>query len=88
MILILNDKKPYTYKEVYEIVNKVLSFVNNQIEGEFYLKFLRRGNWLVEFDNEGTLIRKAREESQEQLKKTADYIQELTGVRPAWGDQN
>jgi hypothetical protein len=85
MVLILDDDKSYTYKEVYGIINRVLSFVNNQIEGEFSLKYLRRGNWLLDFDNEKGLVRKAREDSQKQLKKTADYIQELTGNRPTWG---
>lgn len=85
MVLILNDDKSYTYNEVYGIVNRILHFVNNQIEGEFNLKYLRKGNWLLEFDNENSLVRKAKEESQKQLKKTADYIQELTGDRPTWG---
>ena len=85
MVLILNDDKSYTYNEVYGIVNRILHFVNNQIEGEFNLKYLRKGNWLLEFDNEKSLVRKAKEESQKQLKKTADYIQELTGDRPTWG---
>lgn len=85
MVLILNDDKSYTYNEVYGIVNRILYFVNNQIDGEFNLKYLRKGNWLLEFDNEKSLVRKAKEESQKQLKKTADYIQELTGDRPTWG---
>ena len=85
MVLILNDDKSYTYNEIYGIVNRILHFVNNQIDGEFNLKYLRKGNWLLEFDNEKTLVRKAKEESQKQLKKTADYIQELTGDRPTWG---
>ncbi len=85
MVLILKDDKSYTYNEVYGIINRILHFVNNQIDGEFSLKYLRRGNWLLEFDNEKALIREAKEESQKQLKKTADFIQELTGNRPAWG---
>jgi len=85
MVLILNDDKSYTYNEVYGIVNRILYFANNQIDGEFNLKYLRKGNWLLEFDNEKSLVRKAKEESQKQLKKTADYIQELTGDRPTWG---
>lgn len=85
MVLILDDDKSYTYKEVYGIINRVLSFVNNQVEGEFSLKYLRRGNWLLAFDNEKSIVRKAKEDSQKQLKKTADYIQELTGNRPTWG---
>jgi hypothetical protein len=85
MVLILDEDKSYTYKEIYGIINRILHFVNNQIEGEFSLKYLRRGNWLVDFDNEKTLVRKAREDSRKQLEKTADYIQELTGNRPEWG---
>jgi hypothetical protein len=85
MVLILEDDKSYTYKEVYGIVDRVLRFVNNQIDGEFSLKYLRKGNWLLNFDNEKFVIRKAKEESKEQLKKTADYIQQLTGNRPTWG---
>ncbi len=85
MILRLNDEKSYTYKEVYEIVNQIFYFVNRQIDGEFSLKHLRRGNWLVEYNNENAIIRESRRKSKEELKRTADYIQELTGHRPAWG---
>ncbi len=85
MILRLNDEKSYTYKEVYEIVNQIFYFVNHQINGEFSLKHLRRGNWLVEYNNENAIIRESRRKSKEELKRTADYIQELTGRRPAWG---
>ena len=84
MVLILDDDKSYTYKEVYGIIDRTLRFVNNQIDGEFSLKYLRKGNWLLAFDNEKILIRKAKEESKEELKKTADLIQDLTGDRPPW----
>lgn len=86
MVIYLNDET-YSYKEVYGIINRLLDFVNDQIKGNgfFRLEYLRDSTWMVNFDNEDEITRKAKEESQKLLRKTADYIEEISGTRPVWG---
>ena len=84
-LLKLEEDKSYPYIQVHEIISKILEFVNEQIEGEFRLRWVRRGNWILEYDNERAVVQKAKDKAQRELERTADYIKELTGNRPAWG---
>jgi len=83
MVIYLEGEK-FSYNEVYQIINRLLNFVNVQIQGngEFGLKYMRDNTWMVKFDNEDEITRKAKEESQKLLKKTADFIEEISGNRP------
>jgi len=87
MVIYLDKERTYPYKEVHGLIDRLLNFVNKQIKGngEFGLQYLRDSNWLLTFDNDDEITRKAKEESQRLLKETADYIEELSGTRPAWG---
>ncbi len=91
MVIYLDkDKETYSYKEVHGLIDRLLNFVNKQIKGngEFGLEYLRDSNWMVTFDNDDEITRKAKEESQRLLKETADRIEELSGTRPAWGPKS
>ena len=88
MVIYLDkEKTTYSYKEVYGIIDRLLNFVNAQIKGsgEFGLKYLRDNNWMVTFDKEDDITRKAKEESQRLRKSTADHIEKISGTRPVWG---
>jgi len=86
-MVIYLDAEGNSYKEIYGIINRLLDFVNGQIKGngEFRLKYMRDCTWMVDFDNEDEITRKAKEESLKLLKETADYIEEMRGSRPVWG---
>ena len=84
-ILDLQDDKQYTSREVYEWIATVLTYINRQIDGEFALAYVRRGNWMLRYDEEKAVKKRARQKADKEIEATADYIQQLTGKRPDWG---
>ena len=84
-ILDLQDDKQYTSREVYEWVATVLNYINRHVEGEFTLGYVRKNSWLLRYDEEKAVKKRARQNADKELEATADYIQQLTGRRPDWG---
>ncbi|MCZ6679829.1 MAG: hypothetical protein O7E52_21565 [Candidatus Poribacteria bacterium] len=75
----------YSTSDVYWTLRSLLNYVNRQIPGEVVLKRLKKGSWGLEYTDEKAAKRKADERHRRELKRTADYIQELTDRRPSWG---
>ncbi len=84
-VLDLQDDKQYSSREVYEWIATVLTYVNRHVEGEFALAYVRKNSWLLRYDEEKAVKKRARESANKEIQATADYIQELTGKRPNWG---
>ena len=84
-ILELEEEKKYSAREVYEGIATAITYVNGHIDGEFTLAYARKNQWLLRYDDEKIVKKRARENAEKQLKATADYIQQLTGQRPRWG---
>lgn len=84
-VLDLEEDKQYSPREVYEWMATMLTYVNRHIDGEFVLAYARKNNWLIRYDEEKAVKKRARENADKEIQSTADYIQQLTGKRPNWG---
>lgn len=82
---ILLENKLYTLKEVSAILEDLVRFANGCINGELLLRRVASGHWALEYKEDKTEIERARLLAQREVRRTADYIEELTGKRPPWG---
>ena len=55
------------------------------MKGEIVLKRLKKGAWGIEYIDGDIAKRKAEEQHIKELRRTADYIQQITNDRPSWG---
>lgn len=82
--LLLNERK-FSPADVYWIITDVLRYINRIMDGEFRLRSIKKNNWKVVYIDEKAAKRKAKQEAKKQMKKAADYIEEITGKSPKWG---
>ena len=75
----------YSSSDVYWILRELLDYVNTRMRGEFVLKRLKKGVWELEYMTEKAAKLKADAKHQREVRRTADYIQEMTQRRPPWG---
>jgi hypothetical protein len=54
------------------------------VEGEFKLQNLKKGTWQIQYKNQKKAERLSNQEQEKKKKRTADYIEQLTGKRPPW----
>jgi len=75
----------FSASDVYWTMQSLLDYVNRHIKGEFALKRLKKGSWSLEYTDSKAAQRKAAARHKRELKRTADYLESLTGRRPKWG---
>lgn len=71
--------------DVYWLLHNMLSYVNRNVPGEYKLRRNTKGSYRVQYRTEEIEKLKASKKLKEDVKKTADYLEDLTGSRPPWG---
>ena len=74
----------YSAADVYWVLNSLLGYINNRMEGEFKLQNLKKGTWQIQYTNQKKAERLTNQEQEKKKKRTANYIEQLTGKRPPW----
>ena len=74
----------YSAADVYWVLNSLLGYINNRMEGEFKLQNLKKGTWKIQYTNQKKAERLSNQEQEKKKKRTANYIEQLTGKRPPW----
>ena len=74
----------YSAADVYWVLNDLLRYINNRMEGEFRLQNLKKGTWQVRYENQKKAERLSTQQQEKKKRKTANYIEKLTGKRPPW----
>ena len=74
----------YSAADVYWVLNSLLGYINNRMEGEFKLQNLKKGTWQIQYTNQKKADRLSNQEQEKKKKRTANYIEQLTGKRPPW----
>ncbi len=74
----------YSAADVYWVLNNLLGYINNRMEGEFKLQNLKKGTWQIQYTNQKKAERLSNQEQEKKKKRTANYIEQLTGKRPPW----
>jgi|TARA_B100000949_G_C14238241_1_gene432217 hypothetical protein len=74
----------YSAADVYWVLNSLLGYINNRMEGEFKLQNLKKGTWQIQYTNQKKAERLSNQEQEKKKNRTANYIEQLTGKRPPW----
>ena len=75
----------YSSSDVYWVLKNLLNYINRRVDGEFVLKRLKKDAWGIEYADASIAKRKADERHKKELRRTADYIQQMTNDRPSRG---
>ncbi len=75
----------YTPTDVYWLLHDMLAYVNRNVSGEFALRRLDKGTYRVQYRTEEAGKQKAQKKLKEEVRRTAEYLEKLTGHRPSWG---
>ena len=75
---------PLTFSpsDVYWLLRSMINYINRNAPGEFVLRRMKKGTYRVQYRTEELQRQKATRKLKEDLKKTADYLEDLTGRRP------
>ena len=74
----------YSAADVYWVLNDLLGYINNRMEGEFKLQNLKKGTWKIRYTDQQKAEYLSNRKQEKKKKQTADYIEQLTGKRPPW----
>lgn len=71
--------------DIYWLLHNMISYINRNVPGEFALRRNSKGSYRVRYRTEESEKIRAANKIKEDLKKSADYLEKLTGNRPSWG---
>ena len=77
----------YSSKDVYWLLHDMILYVNQNIPGEFILYQTSKGFYRIRYNAENTARRSSSRKLEAEMKRTADYLEELTGRRPPWSEK-
>lgn len=80
------NKLRYSKQDVYWLLFDLLRYANRSVPGEFSLNQLRKDIYRVEYQPETSGAVQGKRKLAKDLKRTAKYIEELTGRPPAWAN--
>ena len=77
----------YSSKDVYWLLYDMIRYINQNVPGEFVLHQTKKGVYRVRYNAEDSAKRSSSRKLKAEVNRTAKYLEELTGKRPAWGEK-
>ena len=77
----------YSSTDVYWLLYDMLQYINRNVPGEFSLLQTQKGVYRVRYTAEGKARQRSSRKLKEEVNRTAKYLEELTGRRPPWGQE-
>ena len=77
----------YSSTDVYWLLYDMLRYINRNVPGEFSLLQTQKGVYRVRYAAEDTAKQRSSRKLKEEVNRTAQYLEELTGRKPSWGDK-
>ncbi len=81
------NKLRYSPEDVYWILHDMLRYVSQNASGVFALRQIRKDTYRVKHMAEGFAKQRSNRKLKAEVKRTAKYLEELTGRRPSWGEE-
>lgn len=78
-----NDLR-YSSTDVYWLLHDMLRYINQNVPGEYTLHQTQKGVYQVTYATKDSARRKSNRKLKAEVERTASYLEELTGKRPAW----
>ncbi len=77
----------YSSIDLYWLLHDMLRYVNQNVPGEYVLHQLKKDTYQVRYAAEDSVKRQSSRKLKEEVNRTANYLEELTGRRPSWGEK-
>lgn len=77
----------YSSTDLYWLLHDMIRYVNQNVPGEFILQQTKKGVYRVRYTAEDTARRSSSRKLKAEVDRTASYLEELTGRRPSWGEE-
>lgn len=71
--------------DIYWLLHDMISYINRNVPGEYALRRNSKGSYRVRYRTEESEKIRTAKKIKEDLRKSADYLEKLTGNRPSWG---
>ncbi|MYA71572.1 hypothetical protein F4009_02560 [Candidatus Poribacteria bacterium] len=81
------NKLRYSATDLYWLLHDMLRYINQNVPGEYVLHPLRKDTYQVRHNAEDTAKRSSSRKLKAEVNRTANYLEELTGRRPSWGEK-
>lgn len=81
------NKLRYSSTDVYWILHDMLRYINRNVPGEYVLHPLKKDTYQVKYTAEDSAKRRSSRKLKAEINRTAKYLEELTGRRPSWGEE-
>ena len=83
----VENKLRYSSTDLYWLLHDMLRYINQNVLGEYFLHPLKKDTYQVRHNAEDTAKRKSSGKLKAEVNRTAKYLEELTGRRPSWGEE-
>ena len=80
------DELRYSSRDVYWLLHDMLRYVSQNVSDVFVLRQIRKDTYRVKHMREDYAKQRAGRKLKAEVNRTANYLEELTGKRPAWGE--
>ena len=77
----------YSSTDVYWLLHDMIRYINQNVPGEYTLHQTQKGVYRVTYTTKDAAQRKSSRKLKAEVDRTANYLEELTGRRPAWGEK-
>ena len=83
----VQNKLRYSSTDLYWLLHDMLRYVNHNVPGEFVLYQIKKGVYRVRYAAEDSAKQSSSRKLKAEVNRTASYLEELTGRRPSWGEE-
>ncbi len=77
----------YSSTDVYWLLHDMIRYINHNVPGEFLFYQTQKGVYRVRYTTDDSAKRSSSHKLKAEVNRTAKYLEELTGKRPAWGEK-
>ncbi len=81
------NKLRYSSTDLYWLLHDMLRYINQNVPGEYVLHPLKKDTYQVRYSSEDSAKRQSRRKLKAEVNRTAKYLEELTGRKPSWGEE-
>lgn len=78
------NKLRYSSTDVYWLLYDMIRYINQNVPGEYVLHQTKKGVYQVRYTTKDSARQKSSRKLEAEVNRTASYLEELTGRRPAW----
>ena len=82
-----HNELQYWSKDVYFLLYDMLGYVSQNVSGVFVLRQIQKDTYRVKYMAEDFSKQRSSRRLKKEVNQTARYLEELTGRKPSWGDE-